>query len=489
MAIKHFDVIVIGSGPAGEGASMKLAKSGKRVAVLENYRDVGGGCTHWGTIPSKALRHSVQMISRFRADPVFRKLAGPLDITWPDLLKSAESVVTQQVNMREGFYYRNRVEVLTGTASFIDANTLTVSNPAGHSETCRADNIIIATGSTPYHPEDIEFDHPRICDSDSILNINLVPRSIIIYGAGVIGCEYASIFGNLGVKVDLVNTRDRLLSSLDIEIAEALGYHFREIGVTVRHQEKYQTVEANDQHVVMQLESGKRFQADVLLWANGRSGNTDALNLSNAGLAADERKQIEIDEYYRSSVPHIFAVGDVAGPPGLASASYDQGRFAGAYIGEGRCDNTLITDIPTGIYTDPEISSLGLTEAQLTEQKIPYEVGRALFRSIARAQITGQTTGMIKILFHTETLEILGIHCFGYQASEIIHIGQAIMRQPSPGNRVTYFTENTFNYPTMAEAYRVAALNGLNRVQWQAPTEAEADQPEEKAEPSDEPED
>ena len=205
----------------------------------------------------------------------------------------------------------------------------------------------------------------------------------------------------------------------------------------------------------------------VLLWANGRSGATDKLNLPNAGLESNSRKQIEVDEYYRSSVPHIYAVGDVVGSPGLASASYDQGRFAGTHIAEGHCDDRLISDIPVGIYTDPEISSIGLTEAELTEQKVPYEVGRSLFRSIARAQITGQTTGMLKILFNTQTLEILGIHCFGYQSSEIIHIGQAIMRQPGEGNRVTYFTENTFNYPTMAEAYRVAALNGLNRIQWQ----------------------
>jgi len=463
-ATRFFDVIVIGSGPAGEGASMKLAKCGKRVAVIENYADVGGGCTHWGTIPSKTLRQSVQMLKRFRSDPIFRKIAGPLDVTWPDLLKKARSVVDEQVTMRENFYYRNRVELIYGTASFIDSKTVAVSKANGHSEVCSAENIIIATGSTPYQPDDICFDHPRVCDSDSILNIDYVPRSVIIYGAGVIGCEYASIFGNLGVKVDLVNTHDRLLSFLDAEIAEALGYHFRENGVTVRNHEHYASVEASDHDIVMTLESGKRFHADVLLWANGRSGNTDALRVENAGLQVNKRKQIEIDSYYRSSVPNIFAVGDVAGPPGLASASYDQGRFAGAYIGEGRCENTLITDIPTGIYTDPEISSIGMTETQLTERKTPYEVGRALFGSIARAQITGQTTGMVKILFHAESLEILGIHCFGHQAAEIVHIGQAIMRQPPPNNRLTYFTDNTFNYPTMAEAYRVAALNGLNRV-------------------------
>lgn len=467
MTIKEYDSIVIGSGPAGEGASMKLAKCGQRVAMIEHYRDVGGGCTHWGTIPSKALRHSVQMVSRYRQDPIFRRHAGHVDVTWQELVKSAQSVIDKQVTMRESFYFRNRVDLHRGTASFVDANTVKVMLKNGSEEFCKADHIVIATGSLPYRPDDIKFDDVRVCDSDTILDIDFVPRSIIIYGAGVIGCEYASIFGNLGVKVDLVNTRDRLLSFLDGEIADALGYHFREIGVTVRNNESYEKVVTDNESVVLHLESGKRFKADVLLWANGRSGATDKLEISNAGLNVNKRKQIEVDEYYRSSVPHIYAVGDVVGAPGLASAGYDQGRFAGTHIGEGQCDTQLISDIPTGIYTDPEISSIGATEAELTEQKVPYEVGRSLFRSIARAQITGQTTGMLKILFNTQTLEILGIHCFGYQSSEIIHIGQAIMRQRNGGNRVSYFTENTFNYPTMAEAYRVAALNGLNRIQWQ----------------------
>ena len=467
MTIKKYDSIVIGSGPAGEGASMKLAKCGQNVAMIEHYREVGGGCTHWGTIPSKSLRHSVQMVSRFRQEPSFRRVAGHVDVTWQELVKSAQSVIDKQVTMREEFYFRNRVELHRGTASFIDANTVKVSLKDGSEEICKADNIVIATGSIPYRPDDISFDDSRVCDSDTILNIDFVPRSIIIYGAGVIGCEYASIFGNLGVKVDLVNTRDRLLSFLDAEITDALGYHFREIGVTVRNNETYAKVDTDGSSAMLYTESGKRFKADVLLWANGRSGATDKLNLEAAGIKPNSRKQIEVDDNYQSSVPHIYAVGDVVGAPGLASAGYDQGRFAGTHIGEGHCDSRLVTDIPTGIYTDPEISSIGMTEAELTESKVPYEVGRSLFRSIARAQITGQTTGMLKILFNTQTLEILGIHCFGYQSSEIIHIGQAIMRQPGAGNRVTYFTENTFNYPTMAEAYRVAALNGLNRIQWQ----------------------
>ena len=467
MFTKQYDSIVIGSGPAGEGASMKLAKCGQSVAIIEHYKDVGGGCTHWGTIPSKSLRHSVQMVGRFRADPIFRRRVGHIDVTWQELVKSAQSVIDDQVAMREEFYFRNRVDLYRGSAAFTDPHTLTVELKNGSVESIRAENIVIASGSIPYRPDDVNFDHKRICDSDSILNIDYVPRSVIIYGAGVIGCEYASIFGNLGAKVDLVNTRDRLLSFLDAEITDALGYHFREIGVTVRHDETYSNIEASDNSVVIDLASGKRFTADVLLWANGRSGATESLQLANANLNTNGRKQIDVDQFYRTEVPHIYAVGDVVGSPGLASASYDQGRFAGSHIGEGHCDNQLLTDIPTGIYTDPEISSIGHTESELTDRKVPYEVGRALFRSIARAQITGQTTGMIKILFHTGTLEILGIHCFGYQAAEIIHIGQAIMRQPAPGNKVTYFTENTFNYPTMAEAYRVAALNGLNRIQWQ----------------------
>ncbi len=461
---RRYDAIVIGTGPAGEGAAMSLAKAGKRVAVAERHAEVGGGCTHWGTIPSKTLRHAVQQLADYRTDPVFRRLLGGAEVAYHELLAGAKSVIRQQVEMRERFYHRNDVDLLAGRARFTDPHTVEVTGDGGRPVTVSADHFVIAVGSRPYHPEDVDFSHPRIHDSDSILLPGIPPRSITIYGAGVIGCEYASIFANLGLKVNLIDTRDRLLAFLDDEITDALGYHLRDQGVVLRHQEEYDTVEAGEDDVVVHLKSGKRIRSDLLLWANGRSGNTGELGLDALGIEANHRGQIEVNEDYQTVLPHVYAVGDVVGQPSLASASYDQGRFAGIHIVEGRCDAQLVQHIPTGIYTSPEISSLGPTERELTERKVPYEVGRAMFKSIARAQITGHTVGMVKILFHTETLEILGIHCFGQQAAEIVHIGQAIMSQEGEANTLMYFVETTFNYPTMAEAYRVAALNGLNRL-------------------------
>ena len=291
-----------------------------------------------------------------------------------------------------------------------------------------------------------------------------IPKSIIIYGAGVIGSEYASIFRGLGVKVDLVNIRDRLLSFLDTEISDALSYHLWNNGVLIRHNETYKSVEATDDSVILYLESGKRMRADCLLFANGRTGNTDTLGLQNIGLKADGRGQLRVNENYQTEVDNVYAVGDVIGYPSLASAAYNQGRFAAEAMLEGKTHAELVADIPTGIYTIPEISSVGKTEQELTAAKIPYEVGRAQFKHLARAQIASTQVGSLKILFHRETKEVLGIHCFGERASEIVHIGQAIMQQTGEGNTIDYFVNTTFNYPTMAEAYRVAAINGLNRI-------------------------
>jgi len=461
---KHYDAIVIGSGPGGEGAAMKLNKSGKRVAIVEMHDQVGGGCTHWGTIPSKALRHSIQMLVDYKRNPLFSHTVDQIKVDYPQLLAAAGSVIQEQVSTRYRYYARNRVDVIYGRARFLDAYSIAVEDSDNNVEHYRADYFVIATGSSPYRPADIDFSHPNIHDSDSILSLEHTPKSLTIYGAGVIGCEYASIFCNLDVKVNLVNTRDRLLSFLDDEITDALSYHLRNQGVVIRHNEEYERVEATDDGVILHCKSGKKFKTNILLWANGRSGNTRDMGLEETGIEVNHRGQISVNKSYQTAQPHIYAVGDVAGPPGLASASYDQGRFVGAHIADGECDWSLIEDFPTGIYTNPEISSLGRTESELTEQKVPYEVGHAMFNSIARAQITGHTVGMLKILFHRETLEILGIHCFGETAAEIIHIGQAIMAQNRAANSLLYFTETTFNYPTMAEAYRVAALNGLNRI-------------------------
>ncbi|MCL6414772.1 Si-specific NAD(P)(+) transhydrogenase [Aestuariirhabdus sp. Z084] len=463
MGVKNYDVVVLGSGPAGEGAAINAVKLGKRVAVVEMAPMLGGNCTHLGTIPSKALRNSVKQIISFNTNPMFREIGEPRWFSFPNVLRSAEKVIGKQVKSRTSYYARNRVDIFFGRGSFVDANTIEVIERTGSVERLQAEKVVIATGSHPYRPADVDFNHSRIYDSDTILKLKHTPRRLIIYGAGVIGCEYASIFSGLGVKVDLIDTRDKLLSFLDVEISDALSYHLRNIGVMIRHDEEYEKVEAFDDGVVMHLQSGKKVKADALLWANGRSGNTAGLGLENIGLEANGRGQLEVNRDYQTSVDSVYAVGDVIGWPSLASAAFDQGRSASGNASGGESWR-FVDDVPTGIYTIPEISSLGKTEKELTDAKIPYEVGRAYFSAMARAQISNEPVGMLKILFHVDTLEILGIHCFGDQASEIIHIGQAIMTQPGEGNTLRYFVNTTFNYPTMAETYRVAALDGLNRL-------------------------
>lgn len=463
---KSFDVIVIGSGPGGEGASIRLAKAGKSVAMVEEHTLVGGGCTHWGTIPSKALIQVVRQYSSFRKSRLFGRMLHHMAISAGGLLEIVEDVVARQVREREGFYVRNNIEVIQGRARFVAPKILEVDDGSGSPVALTAEHFVVSTGSHPYRPDDIDFNHPRVVDSDTILQIQELPETLTVYGAGVIGSEYASAFRNLGAKVNLVNTRGRLLEYLDDEISNALSYHMAdEQGVLIRHNEEYERVEAKEDGVILHLASGKKIKSDLLLWANGRSGNSQDLGLENIGVTPDYRGNIPVNDAYQiPSQPHIYAVGDIIGFPNLASAAFDQGRFAGIHITEGRCDEHLVRFIPTGIYSTPEISCIGLTEQELTEQQVPYEVGRAFFKNLARGQIADCQVGMLKLLFHSETLELLGIHCFGNHAAEILHIGQAIMSQPAPNNRITYFFNTTFNYPTMAEAYRVAAFNGYNRL-------------------------
>ncbi|ENV60199.1 MULTISPECIES: Si-specific NAD(P)(+) transhydrogenase [Acinetobacter] len=457
----RYDALVLGSGPAGEGAAMKLAKAGKRVAIVDIREQMGGNCTHVGTIPSKALRQTVSSIIRYQRDPMFQKVGEWKKFTMKQVLSNAHRVIQQQVSTHTRFYDRNNIDVFNGRAYIQDQNTVLVFTPEGIKETIIFDQLVIATGSRPYQPKGLDFNHKRVFDSDKILDLDYTIHKIIIYGAGVIGCEYASIFIGLNHKVDLINTQHKLLSYLDDEIADALSYHLREQGVLIRHNEQIDHLETHDDYVVLHLQSGKKIKADAILWCNGRSGNTDGLGLENVGLKPNGRGQLAVNEKYQTEVENIYAAGDVVGWPSLASAAYDQGRCAGANM-SGEENVKPVTDIPTGIYTIPEISCFGKTEQELTEEKIPYEVGQSSFRHLARAQITGDTVGELKILFHRDSLEILGIHCFGNNASEIIHIGQAVMQ--SPNNTLKYFMETTFNYPTMAEAYRVAALNGLNRL-------------------------
>lgn len=457
---QRYDVVVIGTGPGGEGAAMQSAKEGRSVAVIEAYDKIGGGCTHWGTIPSKALRFSINSVMEAMNHPVVRELGGHLNPTLAHLRSSSKAIISKQVSMRQTFYERNNVPVVHGKAKFVDANTVEIDADTR----IRGDHIVIATGSRPFRPEGVDFSHPRVFDSDTILDLSFKPQSITIYGAGVIGCEYASMFRNLSIKVNLVNTRAKLLEFLDDEIIDALSYQMRDSGVILRHNETFEKIEPCEDGVVLSLQSGKQVKTDILLWANGRSGNTEHLNLSAIGVQANARGVITVNEYFQTSCPNVYAVGDVIGYPSLASAAYMHGRAASQHIGGAIAGIMKLTDIPTGIYTSPEISSIGKSERELTEAKIPYEVGHSQFKSLARAQITGRAVGMLKLLFHRETLEILGVHCFGENASEIVHIGQAIMKQPPPLNTLEYFINTTFNYPTMAEAYRVAALNGYNRL-------------------------
>ncbi len=443
---------------------MQAVKNGRSVAVIERDPAVGGNCTHHGTIPSKTLRHAIFQMAEVNNNVLFREHGITANFLIPELRRRAKSVIDQQVKMRTTFYDRNDIPIIHGQAKFLDQHAVEAVEEDGSRCIVRGQSFVIATGARPYHPPELDFKHPRIFDSDTIFNVDFHVKSITIYGAGIIGCEYASMFRNLEIKVNLVDTRDRLLDFLDEEIVDALSYHLRERGVIIRHREEYDHVEPCDDGAILHLKSGKQLKTDVLLWAAGRTGNSDGLGLEAIGVQPDARGNIPVNEHMQTTVPHIYAVGDVIGPPALASAAYNQGRYAATMILGEESAPTPSLVIPTGIFTSPEISSLGKTERELTESKVPYEVGHAHFKSIARAQITGQTVGMLKILFHRETLEVLGIHCFGANASEIIHIGQAIMAQPKPNNSLMYFINTTFNYPTMAEAYRVAALNGYNRL-------------------------
>jgi len=404
---------------------------------------------------AKALVHSVRQLT------ITEKYR---ETSFSSLLKRAESVIAEQVKMRRSFYDRNLVDVINGHAVFLDEHIIEATLPGGVKEKYKADAFVIATGARPYHPADIDFSLPRIVDSDTVFDLTENPRSVTIYGAGIIGCEFASIFRGLQIKVNLINNRTQLLSFLDDEISIALSYHLRETGIVIHHNEEYEKVITNENSVAVHLKSNKVIHSDILLWVQGRTGNSSDIGLKEIGIKPDKRGYILTNENYQTSQPNIYAVGDVVGYPSLASAAYDQGRFAATHLVFGKCEHQLVEHIPTGIFTIPEISSVGLTERELTKNKIPYEVGHSFFRHLARAQISGHTTGVLKILFQRNTLEILGIHCFGFNASEIIHIGQAIISQKGKSNTLMYFINTTFNYPTMAEAYRVAALNGLNRV-------------------------
>ncbi len=462
-AMERYDVLVIGSGPAGEKAAIQAAKLGRRVAIIEKDPLPGGVCLHTGTIPSKTLRETALFLADVsERAPHGIRLALEKSATLSELMHRKGGVIRSQVSVLQARLARNDIEMIGGEATFLDEHTLAVRSGRGQERVCGAEFIVIATGSKPMRPADISFDDISIYDSDTILRLDAIPHTLTIVGGGVIGCEYACIFAALGVRVTIVDRRERLLRFVDREIAEMLAYRMRQTKVTLRFGEAVTRIELTEPgRVIAHCESGKEIKSERLLYALGRIGNTDGLNLEAAGLKPDKAGMVQVNRYYQTEIPHIYAVGDVIGFPSLASTSMHQGRLAMAHALGLEPEETLPALLPYGIYTIPEISMVGATEAELTEGKVPYEIGLAFYRESARGEIIGDVHGMLKLLFHRKTLGLLGVHIIGDGASEIIHIGQAVLCFKGT---VEYFVDNVFNYPTLSEAYKVAALNGLNRL-------------------------
>ena len=459
--MQPFELIVIGSGPGGQRAAIQAVKAGKRVALVEKQSAVGGVCINTGTIPSKTMREAVLHLSGFYDQSFYGANYHAKDhITMADLNFRVQRVIENEVSVIGDQLKRNGVDLIHGVGRFTDPHHVRVENSNGFSE-LEGEYIILATGTKPAANSKVPINGRNIINSDQILSMPQVPRTLIVVGGGVIGVEYACMFATLGVRVIIVEKRPRLLEFADTEMVEALSYHMRDRRATMRLNEEVESVEElPDGKVAANLVSKKRIIADALLYAVGRGGNVEPLNLSAAGLTADDRGRIKVDADFRTTQPHIFAVGDVIGFPSLASVSMEQGRIAAARA-FGLDVQSDPAGYPYGIYTIPQISFIGKTEEQLTDSDVPYEVGVAYYREIARGQITGHTDGRLKLLFHRETLELLGVHIFGEDAAELLHIGQAVMLLKG---KVSYFKDTVFNYPTLAECYKTAAFNGLNRL-------------------------
>jgi NAD(P) transhydrogenase len=461
-----YDLLVIGSGPAGQKAAIQAAKLGLHVAVVERKNVLGGVSVNTGTIPSKTLREAVLDLSGYR-EREFYGLSHMVKqrITMQDLLQRVESVIRHEIDVTRHQLLRNRVEVLTASARFTGPNSLLLESGGGAGQrSVSAQKIMIATGTEATRDPHIPFDGRRVLISDDILDLDELPRTLTVIGAGVIGAEYASIFATLGTRVTLVDRRDRMLPFVDSEIVDTLAYHMRENRVTMRLNESVAGVELiedeNGDKVRIHLDSGKQIVSDKALYSIGRTGNTACLDLEKAGLSADSRGRIAVNSSYQTSSPHIYAVGDVIGFPSLASTSMEQGRVAACYA-FGFEATSVPGLFPYGIYTIPEISMVGKTEEELTVAGIPYEVGKARYREIARGQIIGDTTGLLKLLFDSDSRKLLGVHIIGEGASELVHIGQAVL---AFGGKLDYFVEAVFNYPTLAECYKTAAFDGINRL-------------------------
>jgi len=460
--MQPYELIVIGSGPGGQRAAINAVKAGKRVALVEKQTAVGGVCINTGTIPSKTMREAVLHLSGFYDQSFYGANYHSKDqITMADLNFRVQRVIENEVSVIGDQLKRNGVDVFHGLAKFTGPHQIRVENNNGFSE-LEGEYVIIATGTKPAVNPKVPINGRNIINSDQILAMPQVPRTLIVVGGGVIGVEYACMFATLGVRVIIVEKRPRLLEFADTEMVEALSYNMRDRRTTMRLSEEVESVEElPDGKVAANLASKKRIVADALLYAVGRAGNVEPLNLPAAGLTADDRGRIKVDADFRTSVPHIFAVGDVIGFPSLASVSMEQGRIAAARA-FGLDVHSDPAGYPYGIYTIPQISFIGKTEEQLTDEDVPYEVGIAYYREIARGQITGHVDGRLKLLFHRETLELLGVHIFGEDAAELLHIGQAVLLLKG---KVSYFKNTVFNYPTLAECYKTAAFNGLNRLQ------------------------
>jgi NAD(P) transhydrogenase len=462
MANQHFDLVVIGSGPAGQKGSICAAKMRKRAAVIDRTLMVGGVCVHTGTIPSKSVREAIFQLTGNAVRAFYgESYRGKNDITVQDLSFRVKAIVARETEVIRSQLKRNGVTVFQGTAQFVDPHTVEIE---GEKEKIQVsgDHILIACGTRPARNSQIPFDEKRILDTDSISSMEGLPREIIVVGAGVVGLEYASFLAALGIEVTLIDQRPTLLDFVDREIIEALAYHLRQMGTTFRLGEKVTRVGINPQRdrVFAELESGKKVQGDALIYAVGRQANGDRINLAAAGLEPDQRGKIKVNEHYQTDVPHIYAAGDIIGFPALASTSMEQGRLASCHMFGAASEH--ITDLfPYGLYTIPEISMVGQNEEQLTAAKVPYEVGIAKYAELAKSMMLGDETGMLKVLFDRNTLKLLGVHVIGQRATEIIHIGQAVLYY---GGKVDYFRDTVFNYPTLAEAYKVAALDGLNKL-------------------------
>lgn len=458
----EFDLVVVGSGPAGQKAAIQAAKLGKKVALVERHASLGGACVNTGTIPSKTIREAILYLTGLNQRAIYgQSYRLKESVSIEDISVRTRHVVEAERQVIRDQLLRNHVALFDGCARFVDEHTLAIDGRDDSERRVSANGIVIATGSTPAHPAGIDFNGSTVLDSDDIvLRLGKLPSTIVIVGAGVIGVEFASMFAALGSRVTIVDARETMLDFCDPEIIEALRYHLRELNVVFRFGERVERVEARDNGTLTTLASGKVMPADVVFYSAGRVGAVGELRLENAGIEADDRGRIQVDELYRTAQPHIYAVGDVIGFPSLASASAEQGRLAACHL-FGIPDHAGEAPLPIGIYSIPEISYVGKTEPELTAATIPYEIGISHYRELARGQILGESHGLVKLLVSPTDRTLLGVHAFGAGATEVVHIGQAVM---GLGGTIDYLVESVFNYPTFAEAYKVAALDALNKL-------------------------